>query len=213
MSRSIPVVALALWVAVALLTSGCPQAVPVAIPAAPTPPVDALRPRLRVRANPMFRLVIPRRSLDDPARLIAILVRVENIHDQPLGIRPERILLELPDGSRRFALDLPRAREIVERTTPARAELLYLKHNPLSPPGGMTPSLQQYWRERLGDDLLAHSLLSPGDSAEGFVVVDTARRFASLQDTVVEAFAEPAAPQNPPNPVRVLLGAPIDVGP
>lgn len=213
MSRAIrPIVSIGLWAAAALWISGCPQTAPVVIPAAPTPPAEVSPPRIVMSANPMFRLVIPPRSFDAPARLVAIFVRIQNIHDQPLAVRPERIVLELPDGSRRSVLDLPRALEIVQRTTPARAELLYLERDRGLPPGGLTYLQQEYWRGRLRSELLRDSLIAPGEIVEGIVVVDTGRRFASLQDTVIEAITEPAA-ENPPRPLRVLLGAPIDLGP
>jgi len=213
MSRAIrPLISISLWASLALWSTGCPQTAPVAIPPAPLPPAAVSTPRIALSANPLFRLVIPPRSLDAPARLVAIFVRIQSTHDQPLAVRPERVLLELPDGSRRSALDLPRAMEIVQRTTPARAELFYLERDRGLPPGGLTYLQQEYWRGRLESELLRDRLIAPGEIVEGIVVVDTGRRFVSLQDTVVEAITDPAA-EDPPRPLRVLLGAPIDLGP
>ncbi len=208
-------------VGVALVASGCPFAAPpTPVPVAPTPRVIIPEPRIQARAHPAFRLVIPPRPIGDPTRLVVVFVHIENIDDEPLVIRPDLIRLELPDGTTRFALDKPRAFEILKRSLLARfdapnprgdGEPSRIKSKP-----GISRSEQQRWEKRFRDELIANTRLSPGESIDGFVIVDTSRRFASLDDTVVEAVAVPA--DAPPGaveryPVRVLLGAPIEIAP
>jgi hypothetical protein len=212
LGRAVVVGALA---CILLLTSGCPQMSQGPVPGA-TPHPTLPAPSIEARANPVFRLVVPPRPLDEPARLVAVFVRIENIDDGDLLIRPDRVRLELPDGARRFALDKPRAIEILKRSLLARYDLYYLDDDPPPPRGGLSRQQQEYWTQRFHEDLLDDTRLAPGQSVEGFVIVDTGRRFRTLEDTVVEAIPHPAGPaagDATRHPVRVLLGAPIEVGP
>lgn len=199
----------------ALFAYGCPRAGQG--PGTPGPSVQSPppAPSIEARANPVFRLVIPPRPVDEPARLVAVFVRIENVDHRNLLIRPDRVRLELPDGSKRFALDKPRAIEILKRSLLARYDLYYRDDQPALPPSGLTREQQEYWTWRFQQDLLDATELAPGDTVEGFVVVDTGQRFRTLEDTVVEAIPHPAgsSPSGAGQPVRVLLGAPIEVGP
>lgn len=200
----------ALCAALALLAGGCPQT--TAPPAAPSPTAPAWvpPPRLSVRAQPIFRLVVPPNRTDLPARLAVLFVRVDNIHHRPLSIGVDRIRLELPDGSRSWALDRPRAVEILQRTVLAVPEIDDLDRDGAVPSGGLYVADQRYWHARILAELFPDRELGPGESIEGFVVFDTGRRFWSLRDAAIEAFADsPRLPEAVP--ARALLGPAIKI--
>jgi hypothetical protein len=208
----VPATAIGGSICLALFAAGCPRPSPLEPPGEPTPRADIPAPRIQARAHPAFRLVIPPRPVYAPTRLIAVYVRIENTHDEALVIRPDAIRLELPDGSIRLALDKPRAFEILRRSLLARFD----PYGDGKANLGSSKSEQLQWERRFRDELLDETQLSPGESVEGFVVVDTSRGFETLDDTVVEAVAQP--PDDTGNgderyPVRVLLGAPIEINP
>lgn len=199
-------------ICLAFLATGCPRPSPPVPSTEPTPRLSIAAPRIQARAHPAFRLVIPPRPVHAPTRLIAVFVRIENIHTEPLMIRPDLIRLELPDGSARLALDKARAFAILKRSLLARFD----PYGDGKANLGLSKSEQSQWERRFLDELLDDTRLLPGESVEGFIVVDTSRRFKSLDDTVVEAVAHP--PEETGNgderyPVRVLLGAPIEINP
>ncbi len=206
---------LAILASLSLFASGCPQFGRVSPTPAPTPVATAPAPRIHARVNPVFRLVIPPRPLDEPTRLVALFVRIENIDQQPLLIRPDLLRLQLPDGSTRHALDKARASEIMSRSVLARYNLAYLANDPSAPPGGLSLRQLSYWTDRVHSDLLADVRLEPRETVEGFVVLDTGHRLRSLQDTAVEAFAQDVQTTGHGYQygVRVPVGAPIEVGP
>jgi hypothetical protein len=199
-------------IGLAFFAAGCPRASAPAPPTKPTPRFSIPAPRIQARAHPAFRLVIPPRPVHAPTRLVAVFVRIENIHSEPLMIRPNSIRLELPDGSIRLALDKARAFAILKRSLLARFD----PYDDGKANLGLSRSEQVQWERRFQDELLDDTRLLPGESVEGFIVVDTSRRFKTLDDTVVEAVAQP--PEENGNgderyPVRVLLGAPIEINP
>lgn len=196
------------------LATGCPHpsATPPSI--APTPRTSIPQPKIEAHANPVFRLIVPKRSRDEPSRLVVLAVRVENIHDEPLSIRPDRIRLELPDGSTCNALDRSRAVAILGHTSLARADLYYLDSGTSAPAGGLTTATGRHAARKVREGLLADTRLAPGEAVGGFVIVDTRRRFRSLGNSVVEVNATATEPQPGPCvrfPVRVLLGSPIEL--
>ena len=205
--------ATAVGVCIALLSlaAGCPLSTPPPVPPSPTAAAWLPPPPLNVAASPIFRLVIPPNRANLPSRLVVLLVRVDNVDDQQREIRPERILLELPDGSRRFALDHPRALELLRRSILAPPEVADAAYYPSA--GGLPIANQSYWHGRVRAELFPDRLLAPEESAEGYVIVDTGRRFWSLRDAAIEAFAEP--PQSEPAvlPARNSLGPALEVGP
>lgn len=194
----------------ALNAAGCPQTAAPPQPPSATVPAWIPPPRLSVRAQPIFRLVVPPNRTDLPTRLVVLFVRVDNIHHLPVTIGPERIRLELPDGSRRHALDAPRAVAILQRTVLAVPEIDGLDRGGDMPDGGLRLPEHRYWHGRVLAELFPARDLGPGESAEGFVVVDTGRRFWSLRDSAIEAFAD-SPRQADAVPARALLGPAIDV--
>ncbi len=207
MPSSARVLAATVVTTLSLTAVGCPRQPQSASRPAPTPRISIPAPKIKARAHPAYRLVIPPRSIDAPTRLVAVFVRVKNIDGEALLVRPDLIKLELPDGSSRTALDQPRAFEILKRSLLARYEF-----DGKQP----SPSERRLWERKFREELITDTQLAPGESVEGFVVVDTTREFPSLDDTVVEAVAEAT---DPPEgevaryPVRVILGAPIEMAP
>jgi len=193
-----------------LLLSGCPRPQSVGPEPRKTPTPVLAPPVVEIRANPVSRLIVAGRSADDAARLMVLSLRIENIHDEPLAIRPESIYLELPSGISLAAFDHPRARAIVERTTVARADRYYLRRGTNPPPGGLSAVEKRAWRDQIRDRLLDRVELAPRESTEGFVVIDTKRRYRSLGDAIVEVVASPTTAEpgrTARYPVRVYLGA------
>ncbi len=194
--------------------SGCPKSVALPARPTPTPRPTVAPPRIEGRANPAYRLIVAGRARDEPARLLVLLVRAENIDDETLVLRPDWSRIELADGSTRYALDQPRALAVLKRTSPARADLYYLDDDVQPPAGGLTPTQRRQAKADLRQRMLANTRLSPGDAVEGYVVFDTGRRFSSLDGSVVELVAELADGAGAAErfSVRVLVGAPIEPG-
>lgn len=202
-------------VVLSLAMCGCPRTAHYSSRPAPTPRTSIPAPRIQARAHPAFRLVIPPRPIHAPTRLVVVFVHIENIDDVSLLIRPDLIRLELPDGSTRFALDKPRAVEILKRSLLARFEPAR-PHDSGRSGSGLTKADQRRWERRFREELLSNTRLGPGEAVEGFVIVDTTRTFVTLDDTVVQAIAEPVGATEDTlerYPVRVMLGAPIEIAP
>jgi len=159
------------------------------------PPPDIRFVDLAVVAAPVFRLVIPPDSPDEPSRLVAVHVHLRSRHPNPVVIRPERIRLLLPDGTLHLAFDPPRARELLARTQLARADLLYLdEEGSHVPPGGLTAQRRAALKKTVADELLAETRLEPGGRADGYVIIDTGRPFRDLSGLPLEVVTIDEAP-------------------
>jgi len=150
---------------------------------------------LAIVAAPVFRLVIPPDSLDEPSRLIALHVRLRSHHPNPVVVRPEQIRLLLPNGRSHLAFDPPRAAEVLSRTELARADLLYLEDKGAhAPRGGLTATRRIRLKRLVRDELLRETRLEPGGRAEGYLVIDTGRPFRDLSGLPLELVAIDEAP-------------------
>jgi hypothetical protein len=156
---------------------------------------------LRITALPVYRLVTSPAVADLPSRLVVIQVRM-TAGAAAIQVALDDITVALADGRRGRVLDPGRAREVLRRTILVDADLAYTRTGTQHPPGGLDPRLRPRLAAAVADELFDEAILTEGEAAQGYLVVDTEQPLLSLDGAAIEVAA---VRFGDPEPVRTAF--------
>lgn len=163
--------------------SGCALVQKTAAPRVETEAPDGLAVSVTVVATLSHRLIATPEEIQGPSRLVAVYARLENAGTETFLFNPANVTLTLADGTVGRGFDRQRAAALIERLEIAPAGSMSAQMHGL-PDRTRAPGVQELLKRQLIEGLLDEGALG-SEAIQGYLLLDTNRRSASLEGAVL----------------------------